>query len=407
MTAPAPSSIVSPLRLRWDIFCNVIDNHGDLGVCWRLCADLAERGQRVRLWVDHPEDLHWMAPVVPHGIDVCRWTAESSALPLPVADAGDVLVEAFGCALGTGVESWWAEAQHLRAAQGLAAGHWINLEYLTAESYASRFHRLESPVMQGPAAGLHKRFFYPGFTPDTGGLLRETNLLARDPAAERSHLSFLPALPPMPSGSLTVSLFCYEPPPLASWLEQLSAMPCRLLVTAGRARTAVQSCTWPFLADKNPEPLQTLAYGACSIALLPWMSQRQFDALLWTCDFNCVRGEDSLVRALWAGHPFVWHIYAQEDRAHHAKLQAFLDWLDAPDDLREFHAIWNGLQTGSLPSLTPARLQRWRDCVLAARKRLLEQKDLATQLLQEVGALPPAPSAALSVPPNASLRGLA
>ena len=30
----------------WDLFCRVIDNHGDLGVCWRLARDLAARGER-------------------------------------------------------------------------------------------------------------------------------------------------------------------------------------------------------------------------------------------------------------------------------------------------------------------------------------------------------------------------
>ncbi|WP_157072023.1 elongation factor P maturation arginine rhamnosyltransferase EarP, partial [Cupriavidus sp. HPC(L)] len=37
----------------WDIFCTVIDNFGDIGVCWRLARQLAqEHGHAVRLWVD-------------------------------------------------------------------------------------------------------------------------------------------------------------------------------------------------------------------------------------------------------------------------------------------------------------------------------------------------------------------
>ena len=86
----------------WDIFCKVIDNHGDIGVGWRLSAELAARGERVRLWVDDPSALAWMAPQGQPGVEVIRWDAqvggagsakESAVVP------GDVVVEAFGCGL--------------------------------------------------------------------------------------------------------------------------------------------------------------------------------------------------------------------------------------------------------------------------------------------------------------------
>jgi uncharacterized repeat protein (TIGR03837 family) len=116
-----------------------------------------------------------------------------------------------------------------------------------------------------------------------------------------------------------------------------------------------------------------------SIAYLPYLTQTNYDELLWSCDLNFVRGEDSLVRALWAGAPLVWHIYPQHDGAHHAKLDAFLDWLDAPASLRRFHRVWNGIDGGALPA---PNLPEWRACVQAARQRLLEQADLVTQLLR-------------------------
>ena len=34
---------------------------------------------------------------------------------------------------------------------------------------------------------------------------------------------------------------------------------------------------------------------------LPWLTQPDYDRLLWSADLNFVRGEDSLVRAIWAG----------------------------------------------------------------------------------------------------------
>ena len=123
----------------------------------------------------------------------------------------------------------------------------------------------------------------------------------------------------------------------------------------------------PKLAEERPTPREE-----------PLLSQRDYDHLLWSCDLNFVRGEDSLVRALWAGNPFVWNIYPQEDDAHRAKLSAFLDWLGAPGSLRDFHSVWNGAADGPLP---PAEAQAWAGCIRAARQRLLTQEDLVTQLL--------------------------
>jgi uncharacterized repeat protein (TIGR03837 family) len=96
---------------------------------------------------------------------------------------------------------------------------------------------------------------------------------------------------------------------------------------------------------------------------------------------NFVRGEDSLIRALWAGKALVWHIYPQEDGAHAAKLNAFLDWLDAPVSLRQFHLTWNGLSQRRLPEID---LLAWQACVQNARQRLMKQADLVSQLLQFV-----------------------
>jgi uncharacterized repeat protein (TIGR03837 family) len=102
--------------------------------------------------------------------------------------------------------------------------------------------------------------------------------------------------------------------------------------------------------------------------------------MLWACDLNFVRGEDSLVRALWAGQPFIWHIYPQDDNAHHAKLEAFLDWMQAPESLRRAHRVWNGIEVGEWPALNSNALADWTSCVRTARQRLLQQPDLISQL---------------------------
>ena len=175
------------------------------------------------------------------------------------------------------------------------------------------------------------------------------------------------------TGPLVVSLFCYEPVALPSLMAQLAGKPSRLLVFQGRGHQE--------LLRMLGSPTLPPSHGQCQLHLMPWLDQHGFDEVLWSSHFNCVRGEDSLVRALWAGQPFVWHIYPQDDDAHHAKLEAFLDWLQAPADLRRLHLVWNGISSDALPDLTPTRLQDWQACIQAARNRLFEQDDLVSQLL--------------------------
>ncbi|MDR3453177.1 MAG: elongation factor P maturation arginine rhamnosyltransferase EarP [Rhodoferax sp.] len=354
----------------WDIFCKVIDNFGDIGVCWRLSADLAARGEQVRLWVDDASALRWMAPAGCPGVTVLPWAQSLDPTGLPPAD---VLVEAFGCE--TAPEFIAACVDGARATGQKPV--WINLEYLSAESFVERAHGLPSPVMSGPGAGLTKYFFYPGFTARTGGLLREPGLARRQLEFDRS--TWLARRGVDPQGERLVSLFCYEPPALEGLLDQLAggARPTRLLVTAGRAAAATRA------AIEHKNRLKPLWNGRhqLSISYLPALTQIDFDHLLWACDLNFVRGEDSLVRALWAGKPFVWQIYPQDDAAHHGKLQAFLDMLQAPASLRQFHQVWNGASGAGLPPIDGAV---WGQAAAAARTRLLAQDDLTCQLLQFV-----------------------
>jgi uncharacterized repeat protein (TIGR03837 family) len=365
---------------RWDIFCQVIDNFGDIGVCWRLSCDLAARGVQVRLWVDDASALAWMAPEGCADVEVRPWTQPLELQNLQNLEPSDVWVEAFGCELAP--EFVAACADHSCADRTKPL--WINLEYLSAESYVERCHGLPSLVRDGPAAGRNKWFFYPGFTTQTGGLLRESNLQARQAGFAPS--AWLQLLWPRllhaagnaerQDGEQLVSLFCYEPRALQDLLEQLEAniCPTRLLVTAGRAANAVQA----LLTDKNWLQRTKNLHKQLSISYLPKLPQRDFDHLLWATDWNLVRGEDSLVRAIWAGKPFVWHIYPQDDGAHYDKLEAFLDMAQAPASLRHFHRVWNGLQTGPLP--TPD-LPGWSRWALDLRHRLLLQADLVAQLL--------------------------
>lgn len=358
------------LKLRWDIFCRVVDNFGDIGVCWRLCCQLAAAGQQVRLWVDDPAALAWMAPQGCPGVSV-----HARLVPGAGYRPADVLVSAFDAQLDGSVIEAIAQAN-----ADAGAGErvlWIGLEYLSAEPYVERSHGLASPVHGGAHRGVHKWLYFPGFTPASGGLPREQNLLERQSAFERS--DWLARQGIAWQGEPLVSLFCYEPPALLPLLRALDAAGARLLVTAGRAGQAVR------------EALAGLPAGAAlrrRLDFLPLLSQEDYDHLLWSCDLNAVRGEDSLVRALWAGTGLLWQAYPQADQAHHDKLLAFLDWLQAPPALRHLHQAWNGAALwpdgGLRERARGLDWAGWRACVAAARERLLLQEGLAARLLRFV-----------------------
>jgi uncharacterized repeat protein (TIGR03837 family) len=350
---------IAPMAaLQWDIFCRVIDNHGDLGVCWRLAAQLSARGQRVRLWVDDASALAWMAPAGAAGVSVLPWTAQ----PGPVAGS-DVLVEAFGCDIAP--ETIASCLGAISAGGQIGTITWprmplrINLEYLSAEPYVERSHALPSPIREGPMAGQVRWYFYPGFTARTGGLLREPDLLARQAAFDGIAWR---AARGVPADAFAATLFCYEPPGLAAWLQRQDGV--HVLPWPGRPAAALAAV--PHRHTSTP---------------LSYTDQPGFDAALWASDLNFVRGEDSWVRAIWAGKPFVWQPYPQDDGAHAAKLEAFLDWMDAPKSLRQFHRAWAGTAAAAPSAINLSDLRLWGEATLAARARLLAQDDLATRLL--------------------------
>jgi uncharacterized repeat protein (TIGR03837 family) len=303
-----------------DIFCNVIDNFGDIGVCWRLARQLAnEHGIAVRLWVD---DLNSFTKLCPEadaaselqkcrGVEVCLWRKE-----FPDVQPAELVVEAFACKLPQSYIEAMA-AQKIRPV-------WLNLEYLSAESWVESHHKLPSPH---PTLPLTKYFFFPGFTRQTGGLLLESDLLARrdafqsDAAQQRAFWQSIGLV--MPSAETQkISLFGYEnaalPGLFDAWEAGLQHILC--LVPEGRILPQVGQ----YFGDHAPHVGSDYARGQLQVRVLPFVEQERYDELLWACDVNFVRGEDSFVRAQWAGKPFIWHIYPQHDAVHLKKLQAFL-----------------------------------------------------------------------------------
>ena len=350
----------------WDLFCRVIDNFGDIGVCWRLARDLAKRGEAVRLWTDDASALSWMAPKGCEGVQVLPWSLSETP-----TDCGDVVIEAFGCDP--------PEAFVRRMANRDVAPLWINLEYLSAQPFAAQNHAMRSPQLSGAGMGLTKWFFHPGFAAGTAGLIREPDLqtrqLAFDALAWRASQG-LTAL----AGERSVSLFCYANAALPELFDALALQPTLLLATPGAATEQLCQLLGP-----------TLRRGCVRGIALPWLSQLDFDHLLWSCDINFVRGEDSWVRAQWASRPFVWQPYVQSDSAHHAKLHAFLDlYLAAASPalgrhVRALWACWNKLPNArtaqaNAPIAFPDFAQ-WQGHQRGWRQTLSEQADLTTQLL--------------------------
>ncbi len=350
--------------LRIDIFCKVIDNYGDIGVCWRLCTQLVAQGHSVRFVVDDASALAWMATSQERSkITLAAWTNAVAG------QTTDVVIETFGCELP---ESYIATLS--------PQCRWLNLEHLSAERYVENCHLLPSPVLQGAGNGRIKTFFYPGFTAKTGGLLRESDLLAQQAVFDK--VAWLKTLGiECQKNERIVSLFCYEPAALPTLLVQLqlSEQPTLLLVTTGRATQAV----------KSAQEVAPISSSKLRIHYLPPLTQGDFDRLLWSSDFNFVRGEDSLVRAIWAGKPFIWQIYPQDDQAHHAKLASFLAlYLQSADEttakqIRCAHDAWNAMSAALnwpvefvLKDLSP-----WRQVSQSQRKALLVMPSLLDALL--------------------------
>ena len=325
--------------MRWDIFCQIVDNYGDAGVCWRLARALSRLSSssvntvntvssadcddsRIRLFCDDLNVLNVIAhgDAVTHGaslgIEVLPWSAAESAAVL--ASVGDVVIEAFACNLPKPYIEAMVQKTSKRASTKPPI--WINLEYLTAEPWADEMHLIPSPQNNG----LNKHFYFPGFTPKTGGVL----------LGDWDEVSFggvvsgrVKSTPPSLSlvlqscrpASKKISVFNYKHAPLDAWLNSVNQA-----ALAHGDKVDVFLCADQNVSNTTQSAL-SLADSAVKLIQLPFIPQEDYDYLLSICDMNLVRGEDSFVRAQWAGKPLIWDIYPQSDLAHEIKLEAFLE----------------------------------------------------------------------------------
>jgi uncharacterized repeat protein (TIGR03837 family) len=328
------------------LFCKVVDNFGDVGICWRLSRQLQqEHGIAVTLWIDDLRSFQRICPEIAidldvqqiAGVTVRHWRNQEGVFS--ANDVADIVIEFFACDIPPGYIAAMAECNPPPV--------WFNLEGLTAEEWVEGCHTLPSPH---PRLPLTKYFFFPGFTSKTGGLLHESTLEEQRRQFQSDHAAMATFLAqfgvtPAKMASLKVSLFCYPHAPVSAlfdgWQEGDAAITC--LVPEGVAVDVVRG----FLGE-DAKPGAARTHGALTVRVLPFVAQPDYDKLLWACDLNFVRGEDSFVRAQWAAKPFIWHIYPQDKNLHHVKLRAFLQRYAAGiESLISFSLHWNEAGAGN------------------------------------------------------------
>ncbi|WFE68647.1 elongation factor P maturation arginine rhamnosyltransferase EarP [Thiomicrospira sp. R3] len=367
------------MKKHWELFCRVIDNYGDIAVCWRLAKTLTQDNQiKVRIWVDDLSTLKALVPATDRralkqqleGIEVFYWSDPWSDVSIQPAE---VVIETFGCSLP---EAYLQRMQQHRPV-------WINLDYFSAEPWVCDFHRMPSKQ----ANGLDKFFFYPSVLEQTGGLMREASLLEQrqshlaqpESSAWLSHLGLKLSAKP----SLKISLFGYSNPQLPALLDSWinAHQPIEVFLPQGQLHQQIEQCL-----QLNLEPGKSVHTNQLTLHSLPFLPQADFDKLLWHCDLNFVRGEESFVRAQWAAKPFVWHIYPTDDQAHWTKLDAFFDRYTQglATDLKKvislFNKAWNQAHHQQLDH------QAWLDLIQQLDNWQQHSQDWVTYL-NELGDL--------------------
>jgi uncharacterized repeat protein (TIGR03837 family) len=310
------------------ILCKVVDNYGDIGFVYRLARSLTLHApqSRIRLIVSNLSSFSKMAPGIDpnlpvqiyRGWIVYYWYADAICMKEFSKQQPDILLECFQC----GRPDWM---ETLLFSQGVPRiVTCINIDYLTAETYAEDFHRLKSATR---STRVRKINFMPGFTSATGGLIIEKNV-PETIIHKKEH-------------TFEIALFSYEQnfAPVIDAIVQFqqekrikdSNFHVHVFVAEGKS-------AGPFIAawETAGKPFQ--------ITKLPFLSQTNWDKLLNTMSFNFIRGEDSLSRASLSGIPFIWHAYPQNENYQLVKVNALLDRIKPFLDDNEFELlfrVWN------------------------------------------------------------------
>lgn len=284
--------------------CKVIDFFGDIGVAWRIAKQLKiDFNIEVHLLVDDLVTTKRLIPSIDlslqkqtiNGINICHcdFSEDSTSLPPPP----DFLFNVFNIDLPHSYKTLIKRKK----------SKYIVIEYLSAEPWVDNFH-LKPSI--DPQSGLIKTYFYPGFTNQTGGLIREKGLFLRREAFDQSRRKKLIQSLGGDPNLYSISLFYYPIQKIEVFLDVIDHI-------NKPAQFFIPQYLFDLLKLKNN-------YQFIHIIPYPFLNHDDFDNLLWSCDLNFVRGEDSWTRAIWAGKPFIWQPYIQENNIHLIKLKAFL-----------------------------------------------------------------------------------
>lgn len=303
-----------------DIFCEIIDNYGDIGVVYRTAKELQKifPKSKIRVFLNRLDEFKKINSQVldlpSQNIDGIEHITfdylRDNANELLTAQ---VIIEAFGCQIPEEyMEIAYDNSELL-----------INLEYLSAEDWIEDFHLQSSPLGRGK---LKKVFFMPGFTEKSGGVIADSNYLERIQRVlenkefyEKKYLSDIEDR----ENKIVGTLFSYEKN-FTPLLEDLKKLDKDVVILAMGEKT--QDSLRKILKNFSIEDFRnSLKYGKIEIRFLNFLNQEEYEELINIVDFNFVRGEDSFIRAVLTGKPYMWHIYCQEEYAHMDKIEEFLD----------------------------------------------------------------------------------
>ena len=279
-----------------DIFCQVIDNYGDVGVAYRLAREFKRvyPNKKLRFVINQIEELNLIRKS--EDIEIILYKDISK-----IENSADLIIESFGCEIP---KEYMDKA--LKNAKLI-----INLEYFSAEKWVDDFHLQESFL----GGNLKKYFFIPGLSEKSGGILLDNEFLERKKKVEANKEYYLEKFGIKEKYDLIGSVFSYEKN-FDSLIEELKKLNKKVILLILSEKT--QKNFIKYFDNGNN-------YDKIKFVKLPFFTYDKYEELLALCDFNLVRGEDSFVRALLLGKPFLWHIYPQDENTHIKKLESFLE----------------------------------------------------------------------------------
>lgn len=279
-----------------DIFCQVIDNYGDVGVAYRLAREFKRvyPNKKLRFVINQIEELNLIRKS--EDIEIILYKDISK-----IGNSADLIIESFGCEIP---KEYMDKA--LKNSKLI-----INLEYFSAEKWVDDFHLQESFL----GGNLKKYFFIPGLSEKSGGILLDNEFLERKKKVEANKEYYLEKFGIKEKYDLIGSVFSYEKN-FDSLIEELKKLDKKVILLILSEKT--QKNFIKYFDNGNN-------YDKIKFVKLPFFTYDKYEELLALCDFNLVRGEDSFVRALLLGKPFLWHIYPQDENTHIKKLESFLE----------------------------------------------------------------------------------